>query len=84
MFLVEWPVQPGKCLGGQGELEQEDQGLTEVLLNLLLRCEMERAIGSGNLYMRHTMHWLNILKSADSTKSVLGLLSCQNLMNSLC
>ena len=65
------------------ELELEGQSFTEVLLNLLLRCEMERAIGSGNLYLRHTVHWLYILESADSTRSIPGLLSCQNLSNSL-
>jgi len=65
------------------ELETEGQSLTEVLLNLLLRCEMKRAIGSGNLYLRHTVHWLYILESADSMKGVPGLLSCHNPLDSM-
>jgi len=50
----------GQEWGVCGELKTEGQGLTEVLLNLLLGCKMERAIRSGNLYLRHTMHWLDI------------------------
>jgi len=43
--------------GVGSELEPEGQSFTEVLLNLLLRCEMERVIGFGNLYLRHTTHY---------------------------
>ncbi len=73
----------GQEWGVGSELELEGQSFTEMLLNLLLRCEMEGAIGSGNLYLRYTVHWLNILELADSMKIVLGLLSCQYPLDSL-
>jgi len=38
----------GQEWGVGSELETEGQGLTEVLLNLLLRCKMERSFRSGN------------------------------------
>jgi len=73
----------GQEWGVSSELKVESQGLTEMLFNLLLGCEMERAIGSGNLYLRHTMHRLDILKLADGLKHVPGLLSSQDTMDSL-
>jgi len=47
-------------MGVGSELEVEGQGLTDVLLNLLLGCDVERAIRSRNLYLGHTTHGLYI------------------------
>jgi len=66
--------------GVGSELEVEGQGLTEVLPNLLLGCEMEMAIGTRDLDMRYTTHRLDILKSVDGMECGPGLLSSQDMM----
>ena len=73
----------GQEWGVGSELEAEGHGLTVVLLNLLLGCKVKMVIGARDLYLGHATHGLYILKMADGSKCVPGLLSSQDAVSSL-